>query len=156
AAGPSADGSPVPEDQEKPCTAYGRSKLEAEKTALKSKEQVPLTILRPGAIYGPRDREILDAFKAVKNGLAARVGGGSAKGSFIYGSDCADACIRAIEVDVPSGNMYFIEDGCGAIDQKTFFEDVATAMGKKFLLRPSLPVGLLKAVAHGVKAYGRL
>lgn len=156
ASGPSADGLPVPEHQERPCTTYGRSKLQAEKVALQYKDELALTILRPGAIYGPRDREILEAFRSVKNGLAPRVSGGRAKGSFIYASDCADVCLRAIDSDVPSGSTYFVDDGCGAIDQKTFFDDIARALNKKFVLRPSLPAGLFKAVAHGVKAYGRL
>lgn len=156
AVGPSADGGPVPEDQEKPVTAYGRSKLEAEKVALRTKDELPITILRPAAIYGPRDREILEAFRAVKNGLAARVGGGYAKGSFVYGADCADVCIVAIDKDVASGSAYFVEDGAGAIDQRQVFDDIAEALGKKFVIRATLPVGLLKAVAHGVQAYGKL
>src|SRR5581483_8797383 len=65
ASGPSQDGRPVPDDQERPITAYGRSKLEGEKVALAAKADVPLTILRPGAIYGPRDQEILEAFRTV-------------------------------------------------------------------------------------------
>ena len=55
ACGPSADGTPVPADQESPVTSYGRSKLAAEKVVLSAKNEMPVVILRPGAIYGPRD-----------------------------------------------------------------------------------------------------
>ncbi len=156
ASGPSQDGRPVPDEQERPLTAYGRSKLAAEKVALAEKNNVPIIILRPGAIYGPRDQEILEAFKTVSRGLAANVAGGRALGSFIYASDCADACVRAIHADVESGSMYFVEDGAGAIDQKTVMDDIARALGKKFVLKASLPAGALRVVARGVQAWGRL
>lgn len=156
ASGPSQDGRPVPHEQERPITAYGRSKLEGEKVALAAKGDVPITILRPGAIYGPRDQEILEAFRTVARGLAANVAGGRALGSFIYASDCADACVRAIHASVESGSMYFVDDGSGAIDQKTVMEDIARALGKKFVLKPSLPAGALRVVARGVQAWGRL
>ena len=69
AGGPSRDGKPVSLEQERPATAYGRSKLAAEKVVLAAKGDLPVTVLRPGAIYGPRDAEILEAFKSVKRGL---------------------------------------------------------------------------------------
>ncbi len=31
--------------------------------------------------------------------------------SMIYASDCASACVKALDADVPSGSTYFIEDG---------------------------------------------
>jgi 2-alkyl-3-oxoalkanoate reductase len=154
AAGPSADGGPVPHDQESPITAYGRSKLAAEKVALEAAAELPVTILRPGAIYGPRDQEILDAFKSVQSGLMPTVAGGKAMGSFIFASDCAEACVRALDVDVASGSTYFLEDGSGARSQREFLELIESALGKKALVRFSLPVGLLKTVSYGVKAFG--
>lgn len=60
AGGPSdASGTPVRVGEETaPVTAYGRSKLVAETLLLARKDTVPCTILRPPAIYGPRDSEI--------------------------------------------------------------------------------------------------
>ncbi len=156
ASGPSPDGQPVPHDQETPMTTYGRSKLAAEKAALEFKDRVPVVVLRPGAIYGPRDQEILEAFKSVSRGLLPTVAGGRALGVYIYAPDCADACIRALEADIPSGNIYFVDDGTGAISQRSMLEDIERALGKKAFIRVSLPVGVLKAVSHSVKAFGRI
>ena len=155
ASGPSPSGEPVALDQERPVTAYGRSKLAGEKAVLASKDDVRVVVLRPGAIYGPRDVEILDAFKSVKRGLMPTIAGGTAKGSFVWGPDCAAACIRALEADVPSGSAYFVDDGGPAVSQREFLEMIEDALGRRALVRMSLPKGLLKTVALGVEAYGR-
>ncbi|MGH7280611.1 MAG: NAD-dependent epimerase/dehydratase family protein, partial [Polyangiaceae bacterium] len=66
AVGPSHDCSPVDPSQEKPVTSYGRSKLEAEKVAKSYAKDLPVTIIRPTGIYGPRDQEIFEVFRSVK------------------------------------------------------------------------------------------
>ena len=156
ACGPSEDGEPVPVDQEKPVTAYGRSKLAAEKVVLSCRGEIPVVILRPGAIYGPRDGEILNAFKSIQRGLLPLVAGGEAMGVWIYATDCAEACLRAIDADVPSGRVYFVDDGCGPIDQKQMLCDAERALGKRAILRASLPVPFFMTIARGVEAFGRI
>lgn len=156
ACGPSADGGPVDADQENPVTGYGRSKLAAEKVVLSAKGDMKVTILRPGAIYGPRDGEILEVFKSIQRGLLPLVAGGTAKGVWVYATDCAEACVRAIEADVPSGRTYFVDDGCGPLDQKQMCADAERALGRKAFVRASLPVPLLMTVARGVEAFGRV
>jgi nucleoside-diphosphate-sugar epimerase len=156
ACGPSADGEPVATEQESPVTAYGRSKLAAEKVVLSAKDEIPVVILRPGAIYGPRDGEILEAFKSIQRGLLPLVAGGEAKGMWIYATDCASACVCAIDADVPSGGVYFVDDGCGPMEQRQMLADAERAIGKRAFLRASLPVPLLMAIARGVEAFGRV
>jgi nucleoside-diphosphate-sugar epimerase len=156
ACGPSADGSPVSSSQESPVTAYGRSKLAAEKVVLSAKDDMPVVILRPGAIYGPRDGETFEILRTIQRGLLPLIGGGVAKGVWIYATDCARACLRAIQADVPSGRAYFVDDGYGAIDQRQLCADAERALGKRALLRASLPVPVLMAVARGAEAFGRV
>jgi 2-alkyl-3-oxoalkanoate reductase len=156
ACGPSADGRPVSADQEDPVTAYGRSKLAAEKVVLSAKDDLSVVILRPGAIYGPRDGEILEAFKSIQRGLLPLVAGGEAKGMWIYATDCADACLRAIDAEIPSGRTYFVDDGCGPIAQRQFLADAERALGKRAFVRASLPIPVLMTVARGLEAFGRL
>ncbi len=155
ATGPSAEGAVPSVDQERPVTAYGRSKLAGEKAVLESKDHVHAVVLRPGAIYGPRDVEILEAFKSIKRGLMPTIDGGRARGSFVWGPDCAGACLRALEADVPSGSVYFVADGGPAVTQREFLEMIEEALGRRALVRMSLPKGLLKTVALGVEAYGK-
>jgi nucleoside-diphosphate-sugar epimerase len=155
AVGPSEDGNPVPADQENPVTAYGRSKLAAEKVVHAAKDDIAVTILRPSGIYGPRDVEVLELIKPVKRGLFPVVNGGRSKGVWVYATDCAAACLRAIDADVPSGRAYFVDDGYGAIDASTMFADFERALGKK-AVRASLPTPLFMAVARGAEIFGRV
>jgi nucleoside-diphosphate-sugar epimerase len=156
ACGPSSDGLPVPDDQENPVTAYGRSKLAAEKVVLSVKDELPVTILRPGAIYGPRDGEILQAFKSIQRGLLPLVDGGNALGMWIYATDCAHACLCALDAEVPSGSTYFVDDGCGPIAQRQMLADVESALGTRARIRANLPAGVLTTVARGLELFGRI
>jgi nucleoside-diphosphate-sugar epimerase len=156
ACGPSEDGSPVSPDQEQPVTAYGRSKLAAEKVVLAAKDEMPVTVLRPGAIYGPRDGEILEAFKAIQRGLLPLIDEGRAMGMWIYATDCAAACVRAIEAEVPSGRTYFVDDGCGPLSQRQMLADAERALGRRAVVRQSLPTPVLMAVARGLEVVGRI
>jgi nucleoside-diphosphate-sugar epimerase len=156
ACGPSPDGMPIPPDQENPIDTYGRSKLAAEKVVLAAKHEFPVVILRPGAIYGPRDGEILEAFKSIQRGLLPLVAGGEAKAVWVYATDCAEVCVRAIDVDVPSGKTYFVDDGCGPLAQRQMLADAERAMGKRALVRANLPVPFLMTVARGLEALGQV
>ena len=156
ACGPSPDGRPISVEQENPIDSYGRSKLAAEKVVLSAKNDIPVIILRPGAIYGPRDGEIFEAFKTIQRGLLPLVAGGAAKAVWIYATDCAQACVRAVDADVPSGRTYFVDDGCGPIDQRQMLADAERALGKRALVRANLPVPFLMTVARGLEALGQV
>ena len=54
--------------QPRPVEDYGRSKLEAERIVSAS-VQLPTTIVRPVAVYGPGDRGFLSIFSLAKRGL---------------------------------------------------------------------------------------
>lgn len=155
ACGPSETGEPVSADQEKPVTAYGRSKLDAEKALLAVKDDLHVVILRPTGIYGPRDVEIFEVFKSVQRRVLPLVGDGSAQVTFTYGPDCAKAVIRALVADVASGKRYFITDG-KIYKQRDAMEEVERAIGKRALLRRGLPTGVLNMVALGVETYGKV
>ncbi|MDH3603787.1 MAG: NAD-dependent epimerase/dehydratase family protein, partial [Candidatus Tectomicrobia bacterium] len=75
AAGPSLSATPLTEDDAPhPVGPYGRSKLLAEQAVLKANPCLPVTVLRPSAIYGPRDIDFLQLFRAVKRGLLPCLG----------------------------------------------------------------------------------
>ncbi len=90
AAGPTVPGRPVADgNASNPVTQYGRSKLAGE--AMVKASSVPWTILRPPAVYGPGDREMLRVFKAAALGIAPVFGTGAQQLSLVFGPDLATA-----------------------------------------------------------------
>lgn len=91
-----------------PVTAYGKSKLLAEEK-LKSIAGLNYTILRPTAIYGPRDKDIFIFFKQLKNGIEPYIGHVEQKLSFIYVKDLARVTIKALYAS--NNETYNLSDG---------------------------------------------
>lgn len=110
--GPSLDGAPRPaEDPCRPITHYGRSKVAAEELVRAAAADLPVTVVRPTAIYGPRDQEMYAFFQAVSRHVAPLVGGGENRVTVVYGPDCARAIRQVVTNAHPSGRTYFIDDG---------------------------------------------
>ncbi len=94
ALGPSAAGKPFTEDAEcRPVTAYGRSKLAGELAVRAS--GLPWSVVRPPAVYGPRDRAFLQLFRIVRRGIAPVFGAGTQELSLVYVADLAAAIVQA-------------------------------------------------------------
>jgi dihydroflavonol-4-reductase len=111
AAGPSKGGRPLNENNlPSPVTEYGKSKLLGEKAIWEYKDRIPITIIRPPAIYGPRDKDIFLLFKAVNNGTKPLFGRGESNFSLVYVKDLVEGIISAAESEKAIGQIYFIAD----------------------------------------------
>jgi nucleoside-diphosphate-sugar epimerase len=155
AIGPSEDGKPVSPDQEPhPLTHYGRSKLRAERAVMAMKDELPVTVIRPPMIYGPRDKESFAFFQAVNFRLLPMVGDGNNTMSVVYGADAASACIKAIFADTPSGKAYFVDDG-NVYVWREMLDAVETALKRRALLRFSIPMPVLRLAAFASEEYAR-
>lgn len=99
------------EDPAQPKSLYGKSKLEAEKVLLKYRNKIDIVILRPSAIYGPRDTEMLALFKTYVKGFKIYPGKGKLYLSLVYVKDVANMVKLVIENKVSSGEIFFISDG---------------------------------------------
>lgn len=109
AAGPSKDGAPVYEDTHPtPVSNYGKSKLEGERAVLKYREIVPVTILRPPAVYGPRDRDMLMMFRLIKKGFFFDLG--KCYYSLLYVDDLVEGILLSAENKEAIGSVYFLCD----------------------------------------------
>lgn len=95
-------------DTPKPISLYGRSKLAGEQEALAFADKVPTTIVRPGIVFGPRNKQLLPIFKAIKYlNLHVVPSYHSPPLSYIHVSDCVELLLRARErgqVVAPSHN----------------------------------------------------
>jgi len=95
------------EDASTPVSEYGRSKLGAEKEVL-GRCKVPFTILRPPAVYGPRDDGFLSLFQTVRRHLIPRFGGGIKALSMIFVKDLAEGTATVLTHPAAEGRTYFI------------------------------------------------
>ena len=111
ATGPSPEGTLV--DENSPChpiTTYGVTKLEAETICQLHSKQIPTVILRPPAVYGPRDRDILGIFEFVNKGIIPSFGSKDKRVSLIYGPELARGIVEATLSEKTIGQTYFVAD----------------------------------------------
>jgi nucleoside-diphosphate-sugar epimerase len=110
AAGPSAEGKPLTEDAEpKPVSEYGKSKLGGERHVFAQSGKMPFTIIRPPAVYGPRDSQFLIVFKMLRFGVMPYWG--KAYYSFIHVEDLVNGIILSALQDEGGGEVFFMSDG---------------------------------------------
>jgi nucleoside-diphosphate-sugar epimerase len=111
-----------------PVTYYGKSKLLAEEKLLTL--NLPLTIIRPTAIYGPREKDILILFKTIAKGWEPYIGKLPQQLSFVYVKDVADIIVNALfskhrhtAYNISDGGMYnryeMADYAKGLLDKKT-------------------------------------
>lgn len=111
----------------RPITAYGASKAAAEEEVMARMNELPLTIVRPPAVYGPRDVEIMRFFQMVGKGFAPLIGFDRKMLSLIHVGDLVRGFVEAGESDRAVGETYFISseefytwEQVGAISAKEF------------------------------------
>ena len=111
AVGPGKDITPLNEDSPcNPVTDYGKSKLLGEKAVLSYKDKLPITIIRPSGIYGPRDTEIFIFFKLIKNHIKPLFGFRENYLSLVYVKDLVFGICLTAESKKAIGQTYFIAD----------------------------------------------
>ncbi len=146
----------------RPISAYGRSKARMEQAiASLLKEQTqhsrpPVVVVRPPAVYGPREKDIFTFFKMVAAGIVPMVGSGSQPEiSLVHVQDLVDGMIQAAEHPNTGGETYFI----GSEDQYSW-QDVKTAtlaaLGKKRALTIPVPRDMVTTVGSVVEFGGRV
>ncbi len=112
---------------------YSQSKVEAEKVVLayRRDHSLPVVVLRPGFVYGPRDRTVLP--KLIKRMTAGKIhylGGDRRALNTIYVGNLIEAVFLAVEKPEAVGQIYNLTDG-EFVSKRRFFEAVADGMGLK-------------------------
>ena len=107
AAGPAPASAPRSEaDPPQPLTPYGRSKLAGEHV-LAETTGLRWIALRPGVVYGPRDRALFALFRMAARGVLPVVGRSGAAYTFIHVADLVRTIAAAIPPDV-DGEAIFV------------------------------------------------
>ncbi len=129
AAGPCHDGGTKKEaDICKPVSPYGRSKRLGEEIALAHADRLPILILRPSAVYGPRDRDLYVFFKLLSKKIKPCFYTEEQRISLVFVEDLIRAILLASEREEESGEIFFISDG-GDYRMEEVTHLFATAMG---------------------------
>lgn len=130
---------------------YTQSKVETERLALQyhRKQQVPVAILRPGFVYGPRDRTLLPRIaKRLAEGSIMYIARGRYAMNTTYVGNLVDAITLAIDSPAAVGEIFNVTDG-EHVTKRRFFETLADGLGlkrpKKF---PPVPVWLARILAN--------
>ena len=98
-------------DPSLPVCLYGKSKKMAEDKLFDLQKKLPLVILRPCAIYGPRDAGMLKIFKLIARRIKFSIAGMDQRFSLCYIQDLIDAIMLAGEGSKGIGEFFFISDG---------------------------------------------
>ncbi|HUZ95422.1 MAG TPA: NAD-dependent epimerase/dehydratase family protein [Edaphobacter sp.] len=131
---------------------YNRTKIQGEHAVWRgSREGLPVTVVRPATIYGPRGKAfVTDIAELLRHRQMAHINGGRATGGFLYVDNAAAAMIAAAQSTVAEGQAYNLSDGTGAT-WNTYVAALAEGLG----CRPpwiDLPYGLAMAIAGAMEA----
>jgi nucleoside-diphosphate-sugar epimerase len=144
AVGPGRDGKPVDEETDPaPITPYGRSKLMGEEAVRAVADLLPATIVRPPAVYGPRDYAIFELIKSIARGLSPMIGRSDKLVSLVHARDLADGIILAGESDASVGRDYFISS------EEVYSMRETAALVARLLGRRARTINIPKPVAFG-------
>ena len=146
-AGPSRNGQPVDEDT--PClpiSAYGWSKLLAELEISRCRKDFPTVVLRPSAVYGPRERDFYTYMKMVKRGFRVLIGGKETLFSLMHVHDLVNGIVLAAENPNSTGKTYYLGSEM-PLSSGELGETLADVMGEKPPLRIPVPLWATYAAA---------
>lgn len=128
AMGPSPGRVALAEDAaQRPVSLYGKSKSMAEARLRDSCGSLPVTVIRPPAVYGPRDRDVLVFFRLVKGGFAPALTGERLV-SAVYVKNLVQGVALAVEKSHGKWCAYSFTDG-GQPSWAGLLESMARAQG---------------------------
>jgi nucleoside-diphosphate-sugar epimerase len=126
----------VPSDESHPLTdvglPYNRTKCQGEECVWQaSRSGLPVTVVRPATIYGPRSKDfVIEIARLIRQETMAVVDGGRSPGGFCYVDNAVDAIIRAATVPEALGRAYNIADGTG-VTWRRYIDALADGLGQR-------------------------
>jgi nucleoside-diphosphate-sugar epimerase len=159
AVGPARGGQPVGVDsQPAPITTYGRTKLAGEQICAELNGICEVVILRPPAVYGPRDRDLYEFFKMARvMGLVPVPTGPERPLQMVHVTDLARAVVLAAATQGSVSGVYHIADSRSYLWEEVG-RLVAEAVGRRPrpVKVPAALIAMVGAISEGLsKMAGR-
>lgn len=136
---------------------YSRAKAQAEQLAwdYHHRGDVPLTVVKPSWLYGPRDRASMPRLiRAIRAGKSMLVGDGANLLNLTYAGNEAEGCILAATSEIALGEAYNL--ACdGEITQGEYLNKIAECIGAKPVTR-KIPYRLACSLAFIMELFGHM
>jgi nucleoside-diphosphate-sugar epimerase len=126
---------------------YSRSKRAAEDQLREAYADLDWTILRPPAVYGPGDKEMLPIFRLMAKGIAPVPGAVKARTSLIHVDDLVAASLSCLVSEATSGELFYLDDGHTDGYDWTDMAAIAAQVYRRPVRTWSVPRLLLDAIA---------
>jgi 2-alkyl-3-oxoalkanoate reductase len=136
---------------------YTQTKVESEKLALRygGEHAVPVTVLRPGFIYGPHDRTVLPRLLEALRARRIRYLGNSARAmNTIYVGNLIEAMFLAVDVPAAVGQVFNLTDG-ERVSKRRFIETIADGVGVPRPRPVPVPLWVARPLARWMEARAR-
>lgn len=147
---------PVPDESAplRPVSMYGRSKMEME-ALVPEFADLPITVVRPPAVYGPRETDIFTFFQTLSRGVCPIVGAGTEPAlSLVHVQDLVRGMAAAAASPAAAGGTFFL--GNGAPYSWGHIRDAAAAALGRRVLTLRIPRALVRPVGAASEWVGRL
>ncbi|TWU45572.1 3 beta-hydroxysteroid dehydrogenase/Delta 5--_4-isomerase [Novipirellula aureliae] len=129
-------------DPPRPVSLYGKSKLEGERELMRRADRLPITVLRPGIVYGTGDRGLGELIRSIyRTRLHITIGFRTPPLSFVHVEDFVKVIMASIEkgatLDGHSANgIYFVCDDREFPTYRQLGKQIAAAVGVRILVWP--------------------
>lgn len=130
----------------RPLTVYGRSKKASELNIKERFSEYPISVFRPTAVYGPREKDLFILFDTLNKGIDPYIGSNPQKLSFVFVKDLVDVLLQGCTEGQDNLQFYNISDG--HVYSKYAMADIFKKVFKKGALRLHLPYRLVSFVAR--------
>ncbi len=136
---------------------YSRAKVEAEKLLWRAYEKgdLPVTVVKPSWLYGPRDRASMPRLiRAIRAGKGKLIGDGSNRLNLTYAGNVAEGCILAGTNEKALGQSYNLSTD-GVILQREYLNKIAECISAKPVTK-KVPYVIAYQAAFWMEFFGHL
>jgi nucleoside-diphosphate-sugar epimerase len=148
AVGPAPNNQPVNEEHPPgPSVSwYAEAKLKAEEFVKLYSKDLPITIVRPPSVYGPRDQGFASIFQAARMGIFAKNGFKKRYTAMVYAPDLVEGMVAAARHPDTIGETYFLAN-LHNYSVAELSKTIGKAVGKSFGITVPIPIFFFYIVA---------